>query len=539
MQEKINAGYGPDMNEMIFAYIPDLDLAAPIDRATGLPDPSTWVHKQSIDQVGKVGESALAYSVVIQSSVAEFTFNAIYLHDKNVVNSCGVIVHKISETKEDGMSSTKSLLQAYSGAAELTGITVNAETWQIDYQARLHGIDDDHRLSCLDIYGEAAFIDGFKVIKQTLQNKYLVTAGVAYIGGLRTVTEDDIVQTITSKPSDIYIDAYRAGSALSSFTNNVSIFTSQTEKNNYIDAGGNKHYVAKIATINVDGSVSDKTTLKAGALERVDNAATDEDIDNESSVNKHIKLPQFWNGIGKKIAESALTLQGGPWDKNRVYKTGETCTIEQNGEIQIMQMYAGPNLTCVNKNPAILSNRHEQWQDASAPFWWIPYTGTEVGTPFWWLSTTPPETAIMELNVDLPTAVYWRLARQYPELVRGNFVNTGEIRGEFLRVLDQGRGVDNLRNIGTAQSDAIEFHYHRLPTSSGADAEGLEVYGIPDNLWGEYQSFNSDTIGDLSNAITSDSGEGDFGINNHGQKEGKWSEETRPRNIARAMAITI
>ncbi|MBB1272521.1 phage tail protein [Psychromonas sp. SR45-3] len=526
LQEKINAGYGPDMNEMIFAYIPGLDLAAPIDRTTGLPDPSTWVHKQSVDQVGKVGESALAYSVVIPSSVAEFTFNAIYLHDKNVVNSCGVIVHKISETKEDGMSSTKSLLQAYSGAAELTGITVDAETWQIDYQARLNGIDDDHRLGCLDSYGEAAVIDGFKVSKQTVQNKYLITAGTAYVGGLRAVTEDDIVQTITNKPSDIYIDVYRAGSALSSYINNVSIFTSQTAESNYIDAGGNKHYVEKIATINADGSVTDKTTLKTGALERADNAATEDDINNEETNLKHVKLNQFWNGIEKKIAESALFSQGLPWDKNRIYKTGEICTIEQNGEIQIMQMYAGPNLTCVNKDPAILTNRHEQWQDATAPFWWIPYTGTEVGMPFWWLSTAPPETAIMELNVNLPTAVYWRLARKYPELVNGNFINTGEIRGEFLRVLDQGRGVDVNRRVGSWQDHQFQKHKHDIHGESGG-ANNIVAF----------QDTNNDS--GITYPYSNVESRGDSYIHVGNPNTGSYGEETRPRNVARAMAITI
>ena len=309
LQEKINAGYGPDMNEMIFAYIPGLDLAAPIDRATGLPDPSTWVHQQDIDQEGKVGESAIAYSVVIPSSTPEFTFNAIYLHDKNVPNSCGVIVHKISETKEDGMSSTKSLLQAYSGAAALTGITVDAATWQIDYQARLSGIDEDHRLSCLDSYGEVAFIDGFKVTKQGTANQYLVTAGVAYIGGLRAITEDDISQVVTTKPSAIYIDVYRDGSALSSYINNVAVFTSAVNVTNYIDEQGKKHFVAKVAEINADGSVADNTSINAGALERSNNNATASDIDEEKTTSKHVKLDQFWRGIDKKISKAEEGLE--------------------------------------------------------------------------------------------------------------------------------------------------------------------------------------------------------------------------------------
>ena len=163
LQQQISAGVSPDMNEVIFAYLPELDLTVEIDRAQGLPPTDTWVYQQDVDQVGKVGEGAIAYSVVIDASVRAFMFNAIYLHDKNNENSCGVIVYKIEETKEYGMSSTKTLLQSYSGAAALAGVTLDAKTWQIDFQARLTGIDEQHRLSCLDNYGHAAFIDGFEV----------------------------------------------------------------------------------------------------------------------------------------------------------------------------------------------------------------------------------------------------------------------------------------------------------------------------------------------------------------------------------------
>ncbi len=74
--------------------------------------------------------------------------------------------YKAEETKENGMASTKSLVQAYDGAAKIAGITVDASTWQIDYQARLKGIEEDHRLACLDNYGHTAFVDGFDVSQQ-------------------------------------------------------------------------------------------------------------------------------------------------------------------------------------------------------------------------------------------------------------------------------------------------------------------------------------------------------------------------------------
>ncbi|MEI6896255.1 MAG: phage tail protein [Psychromonas sp.] len=212
-----------------------------------------------------------------------------------------------------------------------------------------------------------------------------------------------------------------------------------------------------------------------------------------------------------KIDAFELKAQYLPYSALRTYKTGEVCTIEVDGEVQAMQMYAGPNLTCINKDPTDLSNRHEQWADASSPFWWVPYTGTEVGTPFWWLSETAPESAVMEINADLPTAVYWRLARRYPDLVTGETINTGEIRGEFLRVLDQGRGVDVGRAINSGQFDAT----------------------APNGIFSRGQLISA-SAGTSAFALNS-SGAGELDVETFKSTD----NETRPRNIARAMAITI
>ncbi|EKF9627945.1 phage tail protein [Vibrio cholerae] len=257
LQNQISVGKAPDMNEMIFAYIPNLDPSQPIDRNQGLPAVSTWVHQQDIDQVGKLGDNALVYSVVIPGSVAAFTFNAIYLRDKNVPNSCGMVVHKATETKEAGMASTKSLMQQYTGAAQIAGITVDAQTWQIDYQARLLGIDEDMRLANLDNYGHTAFIQGFDVTQQADPAKYKVAPGVVYVGGLRAELKNEVIQTISAKPTGLYIDVVRTGTVLSKWQNIVTVRASATPLTNYVDQNQQQHYVARLAGINADGSVED------------------------------------------------------------------------------------------------------------------------------------------------------------------------------------------------------------------------------------------------------------------------------------------
>ncbi|ENB4393897.1 phage tail protein [Vibrio cholerae] len=257
LQNQISVGKAPDMNEMIFAYIPNLDPSQPIDRNQGLPAVSTWVHQQDIDQVGKLGDNALVYSVVIPGSVAAFTFNAIYLRDKNVPNSCGMVVHKATETKEAGMASTKNLMQQYTGAAQVAGITVDAQTWQIDYQARLLGIEEDMRIANLDNYGHTAFIQGFDVTQQADPAKYKVAPGVVYVGGLRAELKNEVIQTISAKPTGLYIDVVRTGTVLSKWQNIVTVRASATPLTDYVDQNQQQHYVARLAGINANGSITD------------------------------------------------------------------------------------------------------------------------------------------------------------------------------------------------------------------------------------------------------------------------------------------
>ncbi|HAI2062682.1 tail collar domain-containing protein [Escherichia coli] len=55
--------------------------------------------------------------------------------------------------------------------------------------------------------------------------------------------------------------------------------------------------------------------------------------------------------------------------------------------------------------------------------------------------------------------------------------NLPDARGVVLRGLDNGKGYDSGRQIGTYQADAVQSHNHYLPTSSGTAAN---VYGIND-----------------------------------------------------------
>ncbi|ASA57582.1 phage tail protein [Vibrio gazogenes] len=259
LQDRIINGQAPDMNEMIFAYLPDLDPEQDIDRHLGLPDSSYWVHRQDITQKARLNDDAVIYSVVIPGEVEVFTFNAIYLHDKHTEHSCGLAVHKIAETKEPEMSSIRSCVQQYAGAATAAHIHVAPESWQIDYQARLYGMDDDLRLACSDLFGAASFLaDGFLV--QSVGGKYVCEAGTGYVAGLRCVNQGQTEITDVLPASGVYLDVSWQGDVVSRWRSNWKLTASTTSLTDYV-ADGIQHYVTQIAWIESDGRVTDRRHL--------------------------------------------------------------------------------------------------------------------------------------------------------------------------------------------------------------------------------------------------------------------------------------
>lgn len=59
---------------------------------------------------------------------------------------------------QQGNVLTRSFLMEYNGAQAETGINTPAETWQIDFTARMAGMDERQRLENIDIFGAAAFL---------------------------------------------------------------------------------------------------------------------------------------------------------------------------------------------------------------------------------------------------------------------------------------------------------------------------------------------------------------------------------------------
>jgi hypothetical protein len=107
----------------------------------------------------------------------------------------------------------------------------------------------------------------------------------------------------------------------------------------------------------------------------------------------------------------------------------------------------------------------------------------------------------------------------------GKRIQLPELRGEFLRGWDNGRGVDGGRSFGTTQSDALGAPITttgKAPSRIMVSAERTSAYPITDAVDG----------------IDSGAGFGDSGATSVTRADVTFGDETRPRNVAVLVTIT-
>lgn len=247
------------LDGFVLANVPGLDPAAPISRSEGLPPAAQIVHRQDVSQAGVINENAVAYSVTLGADVGDFAFNWIGLINK-ATNTVAMIVHAPVQQKvknaagQQGNVLTRSFVMEYSGAEAETQITMPAETWQIDFTARLGGMDERQRVENVDIYGAAAFFgDGYLVTKSG--SSFSIAPGVGYVAGLRTQLDASQPLNVTTKPVKVWLDVCFKGTLTSVWGVETAIKVAATLAD-YV-ADGRQHYVFAVASIDAAGTVTD------------------------------------------------------------------------------------------------------------------------------------------------------------------------------------------------------------------------------------------------------------------------------------------
>ena len=212
-------------------------------------------------QAGYVNPDLVVYSSVLGSNIGTWSFNWLGLASGDTLVAANYVPEqdKDATTGDDiGNNLTKNFALQYKDAQDTSGVTISADTWMIDWTARLDSIDDRERKANQDIYGRQTFInDGFKVEHN---GGYTLKAGWGYVAGIRiNQAADADLGDPGALPKDVWLDVALEG-GISGVVATVTPKFSNTTLTDYTDSAGRVHYLEKIAAINGAGVVTDQRT---------------------------------------------------------------------------------------------------------------------------------------------------------------------------------------------------------------------------------------------------------------------------------------
>ncbi|HGA5676938.1 TPA: phage tail protein [Salmonella enterica subsp. enterica serovar Chester] len=315
------------IDQFVFANIPGLNVTDTPPESEPLPPDAQIVHRQAVDRNGVVNENTVAYSVTLPESTGDFTFNWLGLVSSATNTLCMVVyLHPQEKIKtaagKQGNTLVYSEVMEYAGASTATGITTPVNTWQIDFTARLHGMDEATRKAALDIYGPGLFFnDAFKLTAQAT-GQATFAPGIAYLRGLRVELDAPGTLTYSTGISQtVYIDAALTGTLTGE---NKATFSLTGQKSaDYIDSLGFAHYVEPVATISASGEITDIRKTRKPLNDRLDGEYLTRDGNLKEIADKGEQAKtaaRGYLGLGNLAIKDSL----GPEDVNALAK-------DQNG----------------------------------------------------------------------------------------------------------------------------------------------------------------------------------------------------------------
>jgi len=270
--QKQVAKEGLDVVRFIFANVPGLNHSAAVDRAAGLPPAEQIVHTAVIpaENKGYVNPNQVVYSVQVGSDVGDWDFNWIGLETAEGV-LFAVSYTPLQQKRRNipplqlGNNLTRNFLVVFDGAQALTGITIDASTWQHDFTVRLAGIDERERQSNRDIFGRACFF-GSALQLEKVGSVYQLKPGSAYVEGVRVQRSTVLPVVPPGFPTTAWLDV-----ALQRELNDVVATWSVVwgvGKVDYVDTAGVQHYCVAIADLPNSNTVADSRPVEniAGPL---------------------------------------------------------------------------------------------------------------------------------------------------------------------------------------------------------------------------------------------------------------------------------
>ncbi|WP_419737404.1 phage tail protein [Pseudomonas sp. COR18] len=259
------------VSRFILANVPGLDPTAAVDRTAGKPPASQIVGTFNVTRAGYVNTNQVVYSVMLGSDVGDFDWNYIGLETaENVLLSVAYVPlqqkRKNILPAQIGNNVTRNFLLVFDGAKALTGVSIDASTWQHDFTVRLAGIDERERETSRVTFGRACFFGSSLIASRTgTGTKVKIAPGTAYVEGIRVNLLEE-VQLDVAAGAGIWIDV-----SLQRHLSDVVArwsFTAGADKQDYTDSAGARHYCVKVATVGSDGTLVDARPVEPidGAL---------------------------------------------------------------------------------------------------------------------------------------------------------------------------------------------------------------------------------------------------------------------------------
>ena len=417
------------ITKFIFANVPGLNTEAPVDRAAGKPPAAQIAQTYEIpkENAGFVNPNQVVYSAQLGSDIGDWDFNWVGLEDEDGLLFAVSYVPLQQKRKnipplQIGNNVTRNFLVAFDGAQALTGVTIDASTWQHDFTVRLAGIDERERLSNREIYGRACFFGNSLAFGKS-ENGFQLGTGTAYIEGIRVFMSKPWAFTGVIPAGKITLDVCLERQLNDRVATWKIVYG---EKADYTDSAGVRHYCVPIAHYTSPTAFWDERQPEPIGGPLVQHfAARDGDYANlraRGTTKEDVKLGNLPNA------------------KSDDPDTNSSEILATTAALNKLKTQVGDSMAGMVS--AFAMN--------AAPPGWLKCNGAVVSrTTF--------------------AALFARIGIVFGEGDGATTFGLPDLRGLFPRAVDDGRGLDPGRVFGTFQDMMIFSHTHGASAAAVAD----------------------------------------------------------------------
>lgn len=415
--QKQGAGEKLDIARFVLALVPGLDPNAPVDRAAGKPPAAQIVYTKAYDRKGYVSPNQVIYSLMVGSDVGDWDFNWIGLEAAEGVLLAVATVPVQQKRKnipplQIGNNVTRNFLVEFNGAQALTGITVDASTWQHDFTVRLNGIDVRERLSNRDVFGRVCFLADSLQMERSF-GLYQVKAGIAYVEGIRVELAEPVQAQLPALPAKAWLDVALAREGNETVATWKVVFGEA--KTDFVDSNGTAHYLVELASVEVSGAITD---LRAS-----------EPITGALVKQFALRNGDYANLRARATTKDDVDLGNLPNAKSDDPGTDSSDILATTKALNALRKIIADSEV----------GRIGTFAMATPPPGWFRANGAAVSRTVY-------------------AALFAKIGTNYGAGDGVSTFNLPDPRGKFVRIWDDSRGVDLGRALGSDQADAIRSH---------------------------------------------------------------------------------